>query len=105
MSNNDVIERTAPELIKPYRSGVANICEAAPTQGPDRIYLLDAVASANGIAIAKASKVRRERVSDRDRFLTDHPALAIDLAQVLDPLGGDRVADHRIALGFERLGI
>jgi len=105
MSNNDVIERTAPELLKPYRSDTANVCEAAPPQGPDRICLLDAVAGASGIAIAEAFKVRRERISDRDRFLADHPALAIDLAQVLGALGGDRVVDHRIALGFESLGI
>jgi hypothetical protein len=77
MGNSDIIEHTAPELIKPYRSDLASICDAAPPQGPDRIYVFDAVVGASGVAIATAFRVRRRRVLDRDRFLADHLALAI----------------------------
>jgi hypothetical protein len=80
MGNSDIIQHTAPELITPHRSDLAIFVKQHP-QGPDRIHLFDAGAGANGIAIAQAFWVRGEPVSDRDRLLADHPALAIDRAQ------------------------
>jgi DDE domain len=99
MHNGDVIERTAPELIRLHRSDVANICEAAPTRGPDRIYRFDAVAGKAPTYTAARAELTKEGRYPKD---TQHRQVKY-LNNVVESDHGKLKQPIRLVRGFKTL--